>query len=117
MPPRMHHFRPFCKTALALAIGQAIACSAQAATLTVDSTSDNIIPNDSACTLREAIVSVNTSTLNTDCSANAPGTNDEIVFAPSITNTSAISLTVDQLTITNDVIVTGPQIDLSLIHI
>ena len=100
----------FKHSAVALAITPLISLSTFGAVLTVNSTEDNTTAGNSLCTLREAVVSVNTGVQNTDCSAAAPGSDDQIVFAPNITDSSTISLSAGgiQLEIVNGVTITGP---------
>ncbi len=107
---------PVTKTAIALAVSQAIFTSANGAVLVVDSLLDNITPVNGACTLREALNSVNNQILNADCSANVPGNNDQISFAPSISANDTIALSLGPLSINNDVTISGPT-GLSLLTI
>ncbi len=102
------------KTAIAFAVSQTFLNSAQGAVLVVDSLLDNQTPNNGLCTLREAIVSVNTATLNPDCSGIVPSINDTILFDPSITVNDTIALTSGQLLINKDLTLTGPVGDARL---
>ncbi|MCB1804333.1 MAG: hypothetical protein KDJ99_04040, partial [Candidatus Competibacteraceae bacterium] len=89
--------------ALLIALGG----SAQAATLTVTSNLDD----GTDCTLREAVEAINAGANQNGCSAaGAYGTNDTIVFAPALIN-STITLT-DQadsdIEINKALTITGP---------
>ena len=104
MKPKSH----FLPSAVAIALSQMIISPASGAVLTVNSLADDLTGANGLCTLREAIVSVNDSTLNADCGAVAPGALDQIVFGPSISEYDTISLTSGQLLITSDVSIVGP---------
>lgn len=67
MPPLNH----FSKTALALALSQAIALPAQAATIVVNTNNDAVLAQATTCSLRAAIESANTDTSVEGCSAGA----------------------------------------------
>ncbi len=74
MPP----LNSFSKTAIALALSQLAATSVDAAVLTVNRSGDDI--DQSSCSLRDAIVSVNSGVLNQQCGSEAPGVDDQIIF-------------------------------------
>ncbi len=80
----MRPINTFRKTAITLAISQAVILSSEAATIEVNTNLDAIDPNEIAgCTLRKAIDSLDSGALVTGCAAtgNALGDNDTIVFA------------------------------------
>src|SRR5690242_6021559 len=77
--------------------------SAGAATITVTTLADGSVPGD--CTLRDAIAAANTNTATAGCVAGDAG-HDDIVFAPGVTGT--IALTGGQLEIIEEASVTGP---------
>jgi hypothetical protein len=87
---------------MAMAVSLA-APAAGAATITVTSTADGSLPGQ--CTLRDATIAANTNTATSGCSAGEVG-NDDIVFAPGVTGT--IALTGGQLTIADKVTINGP---------
>ena len=96
MPP----LNPFTRSLLAAAVTQTIVLSgAHAATITVDNEGD-VSADDTECTLREAVVSLNqASDLADGCDVvGAFGTNDTILFSPTlgptITLTQALDLSV-----------------------
>lgn len=96
------------KTALALAVGQALfAAAAHSATLTVNTTTD-VTASDALCTLREAINAINLGVAVNECSIVTPGTNDQIVFDASILASSTITLNNGQINIERDVEITAP---------
>jgi CSLREA domain-containing protein len=80
--------------------------AASAATISVNSTADNTLAGDGACTLREAIANVNAAmdTTGGDCVAGS-GSGDTIGFAVAGT----IRLALGQLTVWRDVTITGNQ--------
>ncbi|WP_420456924.1 choice-of-anchor Q domain-containing protein [Rubrivirga sp.] len=86
------------QSALFAALGLAFALPASAATITVDSATDD----GAGCTLREAVASANTDTAVGGCTA-GDDSNDEIQFA-----VATVTLTAGQLTITEEVTVSGP---------
>ncbi|NND83081.1 MAG: hypothetical protein HKN50_11685 [Gammaproteobacteria bacterium] len=81
MPP----LNTFTRSCLALAIGQAVAAPAQAATIVVNSNLDVDLA-DNVCTLREAITSIqNSSTAGTGCSYTGLfGIDDKVEFDPGL---------------------------------
>ncbi len=92
---------------LAVAITNALAVSvAAAATITVDSLTDN----DTGCTLREAIVSANADdAAGNDC-ADGDG-DDTIVFDAGLTLPDAITLTQGEMLISSSLSIQGPGAD------
>lgn len=101
MPP----LSPLSKSALTLAIGQAVAMSsAQAATIFVDDFSDNGTAD--TCTLRQAIASANTDNAgNSSCVA---GSGDDVIrFGNSSPQT--IGLTQGALSIVSNIEILGPK--------
>ena len=90
--------------AVAVALGGALACAAaHAATITVTTTDDGSGPGE--CTLRDAIASANTNAATAACVAGEAG-HDDIVFAPGVTGT--IALTGGELEIVEEASITGP---------
>ena len=81
--------------------------SGLAATLTVTNTNDLVTSGD-GCSLREAVVSINTGTPNADCPAVGDpfGTNDTVEFDPGVTGT--ITLGGSDIDITTDMTISGP---------
>jgi CSLREA domain-containing protein len=80
----------------------------RAATITVNSTADNMTAQDAQCTLREAIANVNAGgdTSGGDCTAGT-GSDDTIVF--NLTLPATITLTTNtELEIDTSVTITGP---------
>ena len=86
------------RSALLVAFALAFTFTAQAATITVDSGTDDGV----GCTLREAVQSANTDSAVGGCTA-GDGIADEIQFS-----VGAITLTAGQIAITEGVTVTGP---------
>ncbi len=104
MPP----LSPFNRTCLALAIQQILALPTQAATIEVNSSGDPAVGggNDGVCTLREAIVSINASSDQTNgCNGSGFGANDTITFSQGL---SGITLERNQETIERNVDIIGP---------
>lgn len=85
-------------TALAL-----LPAGAGAATIAVTTTADGSLPDQ--CTLRDAIVAANTNAAVAGCAAGEAG-DDEIVFAPQVSGT--IALSEGQLTISDRLTISGP---------
>lgn len=103
MPPLNH----FSRSALTLAITQILVLPvAQAATIAVDSAADD----DSQCTLRDALVSINAETLQEGCVnsvvAEPFGTNDTIIVLTPDPSNETITLAGTELSITADTNVT-----------
>jgi len=95
------------RRSLVLALAVALAPPvAGAATITVTTTADGSLPGE--CTLRDATIAANTNTATAACSAGDVG-NDDIVFAPGVSGT--IALTGGQLAISDKVTVIGPGAD------
>jgi len=95
------------RSQLSLVLVLAFGATAQAATITVDSTADPGT-NDGQCTLREAVVAMNTTTVGTSgCGADgAFGSDDIILFDPALDGgTIPIS---SQITIKQSLTITGP---------
>jgi CSLREA domain-containing protein len=78
-----------------------------AATITVNTTADNLTGGDGQCTLREALANVNAAadTTGGDCPAGT-GTGDTVTFT--FTRRAGIRLSMGQLTISRDVQIVGP---------
>ena len=95
MPP----LNPLQKKCLALAISQSLISTAQAATIEVNNSGDAGV----GCTLREAIMSANTSIAqNNGCATGSDADTDEILFNPTeFSNNSTIVLTAGQLDLQN----------------
>lgn len=89
--------------AVALAL---LPAGAGAATITVTTTADGSVPGQ--CTLRDATIAANTNAAVAGCASGDVG-QDEIVFAPEVTGT--IALTDGQLAIADKVTVSGPGAD------
>jgi hypothetical protein len=91
---------------LALAVALVLAAGhASATTLTVDSNDDS--PISTSCNLRTAIAAISAGTIVGSCSATgAFGTNDTIVFANTLVNTT-VTLTLGQLPINKAVSIVG----------
>ena len=87
-------------------LGAAGAASADAATITVNSTADNTTSGDTSCTLREALANANSDsdTSGGDCVAGSGA--DTIAFT--VPAASTITLSGTQLTISDSVTVAGP---------
>ncbi len=106
MPP----LNPFSRTCLSLAISQALTLPANAATIEVNSTSD--AGDGSNCTLREAVVSINSQTLIgvSGCSSSGSnfGVDDTIIFDNSLSG-SLITLTQSK-----DLKINNPNVDLTI---
>ncbi|MBO9663430.1 choice-of-anchor Q domain-containing protein [Dokdonella sp.] len=95
------------RRSLAVALAVALLpAAAGAATITVTTSADGSVPDQ--CTLRDAIAAANTNAAVAGCASGDVG-NDEIVFAPEVTGT--IALTSGQLTISDKVIISGPGAD------
>lgn len=77
--------------------------TAGAATITVTTTDDGSVPG--ACTLRDAIAAANSNTATAACVAGDVG-HDDIVFAPGVTGT--IALTGGELELVEEASITGP---------
>ena len=77
--------------------------AAGAATLIVTTTADGSVPGE--CTLRDALAAANTNTATAGCAAGDAG-HDDIVFAPDVTGT--IALTGGELEIVEEASITGP---------
>ncbi len=104
MPP----LSPFNRTCLALAIHQVLALPSQAATIEVNSSGDPAVGggNDGVCTLREAIVSINAGSDQTNgCYGSGFDTNDAITFSQGL---SSITLGTYLPPITGNVDIIGP---------
>ncbi len=110
----IHHTpqrRRLCRSialALTASIGVA-AMQAQANTITVDSTADNVVA-DGHCTLREAIDNATEGFLHSDCAQGLGYNSDTIVFAPALMDsTITLSAAAGELRFENsqDTIVTG----------
>ena len=93
----------FSRTCLALAISQAL-CAAQAATITVNSTLDEVM-DDANCTLREAIISANTNPAMSTSGCVAGEAGEDTIDASSIAG-DEISLS-SALTVSEDLILNG----------
>jgi CSLREA domain-containing protein len=80
-----------------------------AATITVNSATDNTAAGDGACTLREAIANVNAAadTTSGDCVPGS-GTGDTITFSLTPSATIGLNHTLGELSIQGDVAITGP---------
>lgn len=104
MPP-LNNLQRSC---LSLAVGHALIASPalQAATITVNSIGDGPVGDISGCTLREAIVSTNTQTLQGGCTMTGAGALDTINFA--LPASSTIVLSEGELEISRIVSITGP---------
>lgn len=98
----------FCRRrSLPLALAAVLApCAAGAATITVTTTADGSLPDQ--CTLRDATLAANTNAAVAGCASGDVG-NDDIVFAPGVTGT--IALSEGQLTIADKVTISGPGAD------
>ena len=99
MPP----LNNFTRSALTLAISQAVAMPALAANIHVTGFGDVINP-DGFCTLREAILAANTNTPVNECAGDAAGF-DTITF--NNTTPQAIALANGQIAITSNVTIQG----------
>ena len=93
---------------LAVAITQAVACSAHAATITVDSLADDIDTVGTDCTLRSAIASANSDAAVAGCVTGAGA--DTIVFDPTVLP-GTIALAGTQLRIASAITLQGPGAD------
>jgi len=92
------------RRSLPFALAAALAVpAAGAATITVTTTADGSLPGE--CTLRDATIAANTNAAVAGCAAGEAG-NDEIVFAPGVTGT--IALTEGQLAIADTLVIDGP---------
>ncbi len=85
---------------------------ASAATITVNTTADNLTGGDGSCPLREAIANVNAAadTTGGDCTAGT-GTGDTVTFDLTLsarTRSATIKLTLGELLIQRDVAISGP---------
>lgn len=82
---------------------------ASAATITVDTTADNLVASDGHCTLREAIANVNATgdTTGGDC-APATGGGDTIAFDLTLPATIRLDPTLGELSIIQDASLSGP---------
>lgn len=89
---------------LSLALNAVLAAgAAQAATITVTTTEDGSIAGE--CSLRDAILAANDNTVHGACATGEAG-HDDIVFAPGVTGT--IALTGGQLATAEETTITGP---------
>ncbi|MCP4277902.1 MAG: hypothetical protein GY779_16275, partial [Gammaproteobacteria bacterium] len=102
----------FRRTCLALAISQTLTLPINAATIEVNDNGDNSVNNDSVCTLREAVVTVNTGT-DTGNKENTAGCyvsgtlgptdtitfNYSSLFKQAITLTQALDLVIDNASV------------------
>ena len=92
------------RRALPLALAAILASPvAGAATITVTTLADGSVPGE--CTLRDATIAANTNVAVAGCASGEAG-HDDIVFAPGVTGT--IALTGGQLTIGDLVTISGP---------
>lgn len=99
----MPSLNPLQKKCLALAITQALASNTHAATITVNSNTDDW----AGCTLREAIVSANTSVnQNNGCGLGSNSGTDTIIFSNSLASNS--------ITLTGGQLVVGPGKNLNI---
>jgi len=101
-------FRSYRPRLLAARVAAALAAvfasgTAGAATITVTTTDDGSVPGE--CTLRDAIAAANANTATAGCVAGDVG-HDDIVFAPGVTGT--IALTGGELEIVEEASITGP---------
>ena len=101
-------FRSYRPRLLAARVAAALAAvfasgTAGAATITVTTTDDGSVPGE--CTLRDAIAAANANTATAGCVAGDVG-HDDIVFAPDVTGT--IALTGGELEIVEEASITGP---------
>jgi CSLREA domain-containing protein len=86
--------------------------AASAATITVNTTADNLTAGDGQCTLREALGNVNAAadTTSGDCAAGS-GAGDTVAFnltLPARTKSATIKLTLGELNVNRDVSIIGP---------
>ena len=113
----MPESKEFKRSCLAIAISQSLFLSANAATITVNSTADNAVADVAGvCTLREAIQSINMAGNQLGCTAdisqNPFGTDDTISFDSIVFATSqTITLDSSALIIEADITVNGPGQD------
>jgi len=101
-------FRSYRPRLLAARVAAALAAvfasgTAGAATITVTTTDDGSVPGE--CTLRDAIAAANANTATAGCVPGDVG-HDDIVFAPGVTGT--IALTGGELEIVEEASITGP---------
>ena len=104
MPP-LNTFKRRC---LALAVTNTIAMPMQAATITVNTSSDTQSP--ALCTLRAAIMAANTNTPVDNCNAGSVDGADTISFT-GLSNNSIITLTSELPVVTSTISVNGPGQD------
>lgn len=98
------------QSALTLTISSLLASgAAQAATITVTTSTDGPIGSVAGCSLREAIASANNGNSQGGCSSGSVAA-DSIVFDPSLAH-STITLNEGQMEITSSLTITGPVID------
>jgi CSLREA domain-containing protein len=98
-----------------LLVGVLVAVAAQAAsaaTITVNTTADDLTGGDGQCTLREALANVNAAadTTGGDCTAGS-GTGDTVQFAltlPARARSATIKLALGELVIERDATIMGP---------
>ena len=105
MPP----LNTFKRSSIAIALSHAIALPLQAATITVDSTSDT--PSANICSLRSAIIAANTNAPVDGCVAGDVSGSDTIDLS-GLPNNSTITLNGNELpTVTTTISLNGPGQD------
>ncbi len=111
MPP-LSSFR---RTCLALAISQTLTLPINAATIEVNDNGDNGVNNDNVCTLREAVVTVNTGT-DTGNQTNAAGcfVNGTLGPTDTITFNNTLSGSTITLTQASDLVIDNASVDLTI---
>lgn len=111
------HLRPaalqfVCSCAALLMLG-----TAQAATLVVDSTQDPGLPNDSSCTLREAVAAINNLADDAaDCTAAGSYGSDDRIDLTGLSGDIQLLATAGEIDITQPMTLTGPGADQLTVH-